>query len=357
MIVVMAVVSAFSGLYIAESALADSEYLHLPSLARKYLGAWGFSAMLLGMVIYIYGALIGYLAAGGVIFYTLSGGAIPDWLGTVIYFAIGSLILHRGIVLIGRVNTYLMYAMLVLLGILIAMAAPRVRVPFLLRSDWGSVLDVFGVVLFSYLGHSVIPSIAVNLQNKRHIATVVALGITLPCILYLLWSTVVLGVVPAMSEHGDSLSTARAAGEPATIPLGFIMGGSVIVLGNVFAAFSTLTSYVGFGISLKDSYDDLARQKHRSVSDLALTGLVAVPPLLLALLNPGAFVRTLDIAGTFGGGLFVGILPVLIVMKARRNAHPRGFTTWGGSAVPYAVLAVYVLGIVYTAAKLVGALP
>jgi amino acid permease len=54
MMVVMAIVSAFSGLYIAESVLADNEYLHLPRLARKHLGAWGFMAMLLAILIYIY---------------------------------------------------------------------------------------------------------------------------------------------------------------------------------------------------------------------------------------------------------------------------------------------------------------
>ena len=356
MIVVMAAVSALSGLYIAEAALAERESLHLPALAKKHLGTRGFVAMFLGMAVNIYGALIGYLAAGGQIVSTLSGGAIPAWLGTLIYFGVGSLILNRGIALVSHINAYLMYAMLVLLGILIAMATPVIRVPFLLRADWTSVFDVFGVVLFAYLGHSVIPSIAVNLRNKGRIVTVVSLGIALPCVLYMLWSTAVLGVVPATSDNGNSLSAAQTAGQPATIPLGFIMGGSVILLGNVFAVFSTLTSYMGFGISLKDCYGDIAKQQRRAVSGLALTGIVVVPPLLIALLDPGAFERALDIAGTFGGGLFVGILPVLILMRVRRSVSPRTFTTWGGRTVPYVVLCVYALGIVYTASKLTGAL-
>jgi len=355
MIVVMAVVSTFSGLYIAESVLAAHEPLHLPTLAERHLGVWGITAMLFGIVIYTYGALVGYLAVGGQIFFTLSGGAIPVWLGTLIYFVVTAVILHRGVLLVSRVNTYLMYVMLILLGILIAMAAPVIQTPFLLRSDWSSAFDVFGVVLFAYLGHSVLPSIASNLGNKKRIVMVVSLGIALPCILYLLWSTVVIGVVPAVSETGNSLATAQAAGQPATIPLGFMIGGSVIVLGNVFAALSTLTSYIGFGVSLKDSYGDLARQKRRPVPEIVLTGLVVVPPLLLALLNPGSFEKCLDIAGTFGGGLFVGILPVLIVMKVRQHGS-REFTTRGGTIIPYIVLSVYALGILYATAKLIGAL-
>jgi amino acid permease len=136
-----------------------------------------------------------------------------------------------------------------------------------------------------------------------------------------------------------------------------ILGGSVIVLGNIFAALSTLTSYMGFGISLKDSYRDLAAQKRRTISEVALTAVVVGPPLLVALLNPNAFVSMLDIAGTFGGGLFVGILPVLIVLQVRKSSSPRPFTTLGGTAIPYLVLAVYAFGMLYTVARLIGVVP
>jgi len=136
--------------------------------------------MLFATAVYIYGALVGYLAAGGQIFHALSGGAIPVWLGTLLYFVIGSAILHQGMALVGKVNSFLLYAMLILLGILIAMAVPHIQVPFLLRSSWDSILDVFGVVLFAYLGHSVIPSIASGLSDKKRIALVVSVGIGCP---------------------------------------------------------------------------------------------------------------------------------------------------------------------------------
>ena len=351
MIVGLAAVSALSGLYIAESVLADKQSAHLPSLARRSLGPWGGVAMLVGIAIYVYGALIGYLAAGGQVFHSLSHGAVPVWLGTLIYFVIGTAILHGGIVLISWVNTYLLYAMLVLLGVVMGMAAPHVQVHFLQRSDWASVLDVFGVVLFAFLGHSVLPSIASRLEDKKRIGVVVCAGLAVPCVLYLLWSLVVLGAVPVAVETGHSLSHSRAAGHPATIPLGFIVGGSVILLGNIFAALSMLTSYIGLGVSLEDSYRDAASRR-RAVPNWVLTSAVVLPPLVVALMKPDAFVRTLDIAGTFGGGLFVGVLPVLMVLRLRRSGVPQEFTTWGGSALARIVMAVYVAGMLYTVATL-----
>jgi amino acid permease len=357
MLVAIGVLSSFSGLYIAEAVLAHHEDVHLATLAERHLGTWGMVAMLVATAIYIYGALVGYLAAGGQIFQALSGGAIPVWVGTLLYFAIGSVIVHRGMSLVGRINSYAMYVMLSLLAILMAMAAPNIKVPFLYRSGWSSILDVFGVVLFAYLGHSVIPSIASSLGDKKRIVVVISLGIALPCVLYLLWALVVLGVVPGISDNGPSLAEADAAGQPSTIPLGVLLGGSIVVLGNVFAALSTLTSYMGFGASLKDSYLDLASQRSRPLPGLALTILVVGPPLLVALLLPGVFVDMLDIAGTFGGGLFVGILPVLIVLRLRRSSAPRPFTTGGGALIAYLVLGIYAFGMVYTAARLAGLVP
>ncbi|HEV8017940.1 MAG TPA: aromatic amino acid transport family protein [Steroidobacteraceae bacterium] len=353
MIFIMAVVSALSGLYIAEAVLADREPLHLPTLAGRHLGPWGARAMFAGIMVYTYGALLGYLAAGGQIIFTLAAGAIPVWLGTLIYFALASLIVHRGMVAVSRVNTYFMYVMLVLFAILIALAAPKVQVPLLARSDWRASLDVFGIVLFAYLGHSVIPSIAFNLADRTRIVTVIAVGIALPGLLYLLWSLTVVGVVPATAANGNSLSAALAAGQPATIPLGYVLGGSVIVLGNVFAALSTMTSFIGFGVSLKDSYAELAEHRRRAVPGLALTGLVVVPPLIVSLLKPDAFDKSLAIAGTFGGGLFVGILPALIVTRLRRADAQRPYT-WARRLIPYVVLSVYVLGMVYGLAESLG---
>ena len=76
---------------------------------------------------------------------------------------------------------------------------------------------------------------------------------------------------------------------------------------------SIMSSYLGFGVSLKDSYADLASKKRRAISNVALTGLVAVPPLILALLYAGAFLHTLDIAALLAVDCLSESFPALIV--------------------------------------------
>src|SRR5215472_1739797 len=65
MLVAIAVVSSFSGFYIAEAVLAHDREMHLPTLAERHLGRPGLVAMLVATSLNIYGALVGYLAAGG----------------------------------------------------------------------------------------------------------------------------------------------------------------------------------------------------------------------------------------------------------------------------------------------------
>jgi len=134
--------------------------------------------------------------------------------------------------------------------------------------------------------------------------------------------------------------------------LGLIVGGSVIILGNLFAVLSTMTSYIGFGFSLKEAYVDVAAEMHQKISPPAVTLLVVIPPLVIALFKPEVFVHALDIAGTYGGGVFVGILPVLMVLSSRKKIKTIKHMTWGGKCMPYIVLIIYLIGMLYGTMKI-----
>ena len=232
-LLVVGAVSVFSALYIAETVVNTPGDHHLPSLAREHLGFTGFALMISGIVIYIYGALIGYLAAGGQLFYSLSNGKIPVSAGILIYCAAGSLIVHFGLKIMSRVETYLFSAMLILIGMVIALTLPNIEIPLVMETHWRDTLNVFGVVLFAYVGHSVIPSIARGLKKHEDINRISIWGVLIPALLYVVWCYVVMGAVPKTAAQGQpSLAGAKIAGQPATIPLGLIVGGSVVLLGN-----------------------------------------------------------------------------------------------------------------------------
>jgi|GEM_PF-3168843 len=75
--------------------------------------------------------------------------------------------------------------------------------------------------------------------------------------------------------------------------------------------------------------------------------MVILPPLLVSLFNPSGFVYALQVAGTYGGGLFVGILPALMVIRVRLRYAPDGSSKRQIIIVPILVLITYLLGILY----------
>jgi amino acid permease len=164
------------------------------------------------------------------LFYSLSNGKVPVLAGIVIYFVIGSFIVHFGLKIVSRVETYLFSGMLILIGTVIALTLPNIEIPLLLETHWDDTMNIFGVVLFAYVGHSVIPSIAQGLKKHGDINRISIWGVLIPLLLYVVWCFVIIGAVPKTAVEGmPSLAGAKSIGQPATIPLGLIVSGSVII--------------------------------------------------------------------------------------------------------------------------------
>jgi amino acid permease len=96
----------------------------------------------------------------------------------------------------------------------------------------------------------------------------------------------------------------------------------------------------------------VAADRSQKMLSPSATLLVVIPPLVIALFKPKAFANALDIAGTYGGGMFVGILPVLMVLSSRKKIKTIKHITWGGQCVPYIVLSIYLIGMCYGTMKI-----
>lgn len=351
MIILIGAACIFSALFIMETYLRSNESLYLPGLCHKFLGKKGFYLMFLGILIYIYGALIGYLSAGGQILYEISQGRIPVKIGILIYFLAGTLIIYFGIKVIKSVSTVLFILMLLLFFGIVILVFPHSNFDLLKFRDWGALPATFGILLFAFTGHTILPSLAEASAGKPRVVRNIAFwGTVLPLILYLVWFFAILSVVPygkAPLAEVNPLSTktlteAGAAGQPATIPLAHLIGGQILILAVFFSLFSTFTSFLGFGISLRDSFSELKIKR-----TLALI-LTVLPPLFFAFWQPTYFLKVLDFAGFYGAGIFVGILPALMVLKAREKKEKISeFITPGGNIVPWFIFFAFLFGLVY----------
>lgn len=311
---VMGVLSLAAALMVAEALMRTDGGVHFPALVGRYLGRWGGALTFAGLAIYVYGSLTAYLIAGGALANALSGGAVPNWLGSVAYFAALTGIVYAGTKAVRGSEDASTVIVIVLAAAVIALALPFSGTV----NATAAVADVppaFGVVLFAYFAHEVIPSVRRRMGGDwRGLLKALALGTLIPAVLYVAWTVVIIGAVP----H-PLLVEAGANGQPATVPLGIVAGGLVALIGGVFAVFSMGSSYVGACFALADMFADLLASMKVRAGRWAAVALSVLPALALALLRPHSFVEMLELAGIYGGGLAIGIIVPLAYLAARRH--------------------------------------
>ena len=354
MLVITGGISILTALYIVETSLRTGPRYHMPALAEHYLGKAGLLIMFAGIMVFVYGALCGYLSAAGQLIYQLSGKQIPYYLGVLIYFALGGTIVYWGLKLTGFVEVLLFSIMIVLVFLIAGMVFPYLNPQLAVPQEWNNTFSILGVTLFAYAAHVVVPSIAHGLKHDRKGLIFSTLcGFGGPMLLYIIWVVLFTLVIPrgdpgqsVAYDHTVTLYAANQNGQPATVPLGHIVGGSIMVIGSLFALFSTFTSYLGFSLSLTDCWVDVAKSFRHHLPRFVGLLLTVVLPLILALSDPKLFIAGIQVAGIYGGSIFMGILPPVMVLLARRHGdQPCEFSVPGRSWLPIAIVVFFVLAV------------
>ena len=105
------ILTTLSMMYVAEVSLRTSKPLQLSGLAEQYLGHWGRWLVFAAIAINGTGALIGYAAGSGELLENLLG--IPPAIGTLLFFALGTFIMYKGLEATGVAEAAITIAMAV----------------------------------------------------------------------------------------------------------------------------------------------------------------------------------------------------------------------------------------------------
>jgi tyrosine-specific transport protein len=247
----------------------------------------------------IYSALLAYLIGEGQSLSQLITGTT----GYALYFSIGfwlimTLLLREGLRGLKRVETWGEIAVIaIVIGIFIWFL-PSIELSNLTTINTAEFFTPLGVVLFALLGFSVIPELKMELKGQeKDLKKAILLGVTIPIVLYLLFTAIFVGVL------GKNIT------QVATLSFGPIA--------NLLGIFTMMTAFFSLSFSLKDSYKfDLKLNK------VYRFAFVSLFPLLLFLFvfftGIAGFVRVLGIGGAISGGL-TGIMILLINHKSKEK--------------------------------------
>jgi amino acid permease len=291
----------------ADVVLATKGHKRLPGYAREYLGLSGEIIAVVGNILGLVGALLAYLIAGGLFlslflrpFVTMSAG-----IATLIYFAVGALILLRGVrslPVLQLAMVALFFVTLVILGVGLAPDFSPHRVAFA-----GSVRDAFlpyGVLLFAFWGLSLVPEIVeMTRRSARRTRQVLAWGFLTAAVTYGVFAILVGG------------ATGSATTEDALSGLATLDGGGVLLLAAFFGILTTFSSFLALGLNLIHTlqYDFHFRP-------MLAWGAAMTVPIALYILGVQQFVTTLSVTGA----VFLGIEGVVVLAIAwRAGVHAK----------------------------------
>ncbi len=208
--------------------------------------------------------------------------------------------------------------LLTLFGVLFFLA-PHVQLTPLMHSSPNKIWLALPIAITSFGFQNVIPSLRVYLKDDAmKLRLAILIGSSIPLLIYILWQTAILGVVPLTGENG--LNSIMEQGQPGS-GLGKAIDHILQYhwIGNLFKAFTffaIITSFTGVSFSLFDYLMDslrIPRTRNGRILTLIATFL---PPLIFAYLYPNGFILALGYAGIFVA-ILLGILPVLMSWSGR----------------------------------------
>ena len=333
LIVVLGIAVTLMTLYMAEVVLRTKKTRQFVGLAEKYLGKKGKFLMFLSTVIGMEGVLTAYLVGIGNTAHALFG-VWNSTIFTFIFFAIAAFLIYFGLKSIGKVELVLTSIMISVILVVCMILFSGVHVENLTYTDSGHFLFPFGIILLALLGYSIIPEVEIVLKNdKKKMLGAIILASVLCIAVYIIFTMVVLG---NYGNKVEEIATLSFTGLPS-------------ILGNLVALVSMSAAFLSLGTVMVDVY----------VFDLKFNRTIAwiiacfVPLGLLLVFSP-SFITILDVVGAYSGGL-TGVLAALMVLKAREKGDAKPvFVVPGGKPLIYAVLLLFLFGIVYQTLVLAG---
>ncbi len=293
---------------------------NLLSLTHDTLGQyWAYFASLCFLLL-LYAVASAYLAGGSSLLRIsfeemtdhtalsplLSQLIFGSFLGCIALFGTRWVDLLNRTFMLGLIGSYLF---------LIVILSPHITTTHLTTSHPHFLWATIPVIILSFTSHIILPSLKSYLKHDiTSLKKACLYGSCLPLIFYIIWETLVLGILP----HAHLLSIVHAPQPLETLTYYVTHQGiQGLSTGNhIFSICALITSYLGVLLSLIDFLaDGLRLNAQRQHARIMLTMLSILPALILIHVFP-SFTELLSYAGVFVAILY-GILPVLIVWRAR----------------------------------------
>ncbi|HLB42125.1 MAG TPA: aromatic amino acid transport family protein [Gammaproteobacteria bacterium] len=294
------------------------------SMAGATLGRTGQSVAWVVYLLLLYSIICAYISGGGDLFqYLLSirGIHTSSAVASVLFTFIFGLVVYFGIRSVDYVNRGLMIGKLGALILLILLIFPFVSPDKLATGQLKYITSPTSITVAAVAFGSlmIIPSLRDYFgEDVRSLRKAIFIGTLIPLVCYIAWNMVIMGVIPLNGNPG-LLQILGASNTNSTLvsTLSSILHSKTITsLAQFFTSICMATSFLSVSLSLSDFLADGLRVAKQGFGNVIIYGGTFLPPVIIVLFYPNAFLRGLNYAGLSCFVLMV-LMPPLMVWSAR----------------------------------------
>ncbi len=348
-LLIAGVLTTISMLYVAEVSLRTRRPLQLSGLAEQYLGNWGRWAVFAAIMVNGTGALIAYAAGSGQLLNNLVG--LPPMAGTLIFFALGTFIMYKGLEATGVSEMLITAAMAAIILILCGWTfiGPGITWSNIWVLNPYFIIPIMNLAVFTFMAQYVVPELARGMErdhtaaiSKAIIAGMAITGFTLALVPF-----------AALGLLGVDVS------EVVTISWGEELGPAAYYMANIFALLAMFTSFMAIGYTTMRNVLDILHWPQHGWQRGVAVGITVLIPLAISFAGLGGFVSALSYAGGIAG-VIMSIVPVLLlnISRKRGDREPAWTVGWGAHPVmQWLIIIAYGLAGLYSVGTIFGLVP
>ncbi|HTM64562.1 MAG TPA: aromatic amino acid transport family protein [Gammaproteobacteria bacterium] len=325
------------------------------TMARGTIGPVGQFISWLTFMLLLYSVICAYISGGsGLLQYLChtAGLELSSSESSILFTLIFGTVIYLGIRVTDYVNRGLMFVKLGSYALLVIALIPFISSDNLAYSDFSVLRTSTAVIVTaaSFGFSAIVPSLRIYLQGDMlKLRKAILIGSLIPLVLYIFWDMVIMGVIPLHGQHGlasimnaSNSTRALAANLSNTASNPF-----VTLITKIFTSICVLTSFLGASLCLTDFLADAFAMEKIGINRIIIQAAVYLPPLIIVLFYPNAFIRALEYAGIYSIILLV-LIPAYMAMRGRHKFKDAAYRVPGGSAFLIGMMMISVVAIIYS---------
>lgn len=319
-------VMTLGAFFILEANLYLPPKKHMVSMAQATLGPYGLLAAWLSYLFLLYTLLSAYISGGADVLNSLltkAGLPLPEWQASTLFTLLFGFIVYGGIHLVDYANRGLMFGKLVVYCILVVLIAPHIEYKHLSSGNMSYITSSV-MILFTSFGFAIIvPNLRDYFNDDvKVLKRVILVGSLIPLICYLAWDAVIIGSLPSEGNEGliSLMHNPHTTSSLANLLSQKINNSIINALFNFFTSICMLTAFLGVSLCLFSFLADGLKWDDKGLRGFGLFLLTFVPPLLIVIYYPGAYIYALSYAGIFCIILLL-LLPALMCYFGRKRYY------------------------------------